>query len=394
MTITSCSFSQRNPILCQDIFEHVLSPLLGSSELLHLANSALPEDKYFDDIFWERRYIEHFGPDKASSIKKGEFKEGYRESLLELGRLINFLKKPLFPGTAHFVSLEDLMDFKDYISELTYHNFVRWFESIAQIGFVSEKIDLVKKIRECRRYELGNDSDISNLKSIFLSAAKTNRTEVLDWIKDESGMFWAISAKDIEKAFTFAAGEGHIKVLKWFKNKSGRLDENDYIGSAFAEAALKGRINVLNWFKNESGKYEIITTIGLALQFVAEAGHIKVLDWIKKESERFQEVDHTYMDWGFYWAATYCGNIKVLDWFKECGRFHEIDIFKAFKWKNKSVRSWIIKNSGNYFMLNLKNFLKSISNLFFYYISIYISYLRRIFFRRQPNELQKGASLN
>jgi len=305
MTITPIAAFQRKPILNKDVFQ-VITLFLSSSKLLDLAEAGLPEVEYLDDAFWERRYIEYLGNKQASSINKGEFKEKYRQTFGEL-KYKNILRDqnmPKLPGTDCKASLEDLIDFKDYISELDYADFVLWFNKMARgVESVTNKINFIEKLNKCRD-QVRND-DIYKLVDIFSSAAETNRTEIMDWIKNESGRYEEtatihimIASRFISYAFYCGAERGHIEVLDWIKDKSGRYEKITIadMKTAFFNGAEGGHIEVLDWIKDKSKRYEEIdiSVIEDALRVSSRNENMEVLDWIEKKSERFEELGFPY----------------------------------------------------------------------------------------------------
>ena len=153
-----------------------------------------------------------------------------------------------------------------------------------------------------------------NAKSLFDTAAKEGKLEILKWGADSGYELNTILDKD---TIANAAMNGHIEVVKHLRTVGIEWDSD-----TCAYAALNGHLQLLKWARAENCPWNARTCSKAAMN-----GHIKLLKWARVNGCPWD--DHTC-----YRAAKY-GHIKLLTWVMANGCPWEesiCSVIELFEW--------------------------------------------------------------
>ncbi|QBZ81329.1 ankyrin repeat domain containing protein [Pandoravirus celtis] len=133
------------------------------------------------------------------------------------------------------------------------------------------------------------------------AAAKTGRTELLQWLRANGCPWDSCTVSE-------AARHGHVDIVKW-----ARANGCEWSETSCAQAAYSGDLDLLRWMRENGCPWDDRTP-----EYAALAGHIHILDWL---CDQDCPHDHEYMAEG----AAGSGQTAALDWLHAAGYAWEHD---------------------------------------------------------------------
>ena len=146
-----------------------------------------------------------------------------------------------------------------------------------------------------KRDYLGREKDETYF---CLQVAKTNKLELLEWIREEKKCEWDY------RTINVAARQGNLEMVKYCVANECPIDE-----FACACAAENGHLEVLKYLREEA---KAPWDLGTAIR-AAQNGHLHILEYLVE-----RKYDQ-YSEWACNWAAKY-GHLNCLKYLRETAK--------------------------------------------------------------------------